>query len=92
MRRLKLEIDELQVESFAVERPGEARGTVRGREYTLNPWECDSEPVDDSINYCSPAPTSLFSCAYTCGNTCSCGCTRTQGGYTCTCPDEPIDP
>jgi hypothetical protein len=89
MRRLKLEMDGLKVESFEVVSGVRGRGTVRGREYTRVPWECDSEPVDDSVNYCSPPPTSLFSCAYTCGNTCSCGCTRTQGGYTCTCPDDP---
>lgn len=92
MRRLKLEMDALQVESFDVAHRAGARGTVRGREYTQVPWECDSEPYEDSINYCAPPPTSMFSCAYTCGNSCSCGCTRTQGGYTCTCPDEPEFP
>lgn len=89
MRRLKLEVDELMVESFDVVAGAQGRGTVRAREYTLYWQQCEPEPVDDSINYCSPVPTSLFSCAYTCGNTCSCGCTRTQGGYSCTCPDDP---
>jgi len=52
-------------------------------------------PPEDSVYVC-PVPTAAatcnqFTCAYTCGNTCSCGCTQTYGGWTCTCPDPEPD-
>ncbi|MBV9109420.1 MAG: hypothetical protein JO306_08450 [Gemmatimonadetes bacterium] len=86
MKKLKLEIEELQVETFGTG-SGEGRGTVRGRGYTDL---CGTEPFDDSINYCGSAATACgqFSCAYTCGNTCSCGCGGTGWGqYTCNGPN-----
>jgi hypothetical protein len=77
MRKLRLQIEELKVETFEAGGGG-GQSTVRGRQASdlLDP--CDPVPVEDSINYCSPPPTAAFSCGYTCGNTCSCGCTYTQ--------------
>jgi hypothetical protein len=81
MKKLRLQVDELRVETFEAGGGGGRRGTVHGRYDTQY---CGTEPVDDSINYCSPPPTSLFSCDYTCGNTCSCGCTNTcYNRWTC---------
>ena len=77
MRKLRLKIEELKVETFEAG-GGRGHGTVQARQASdlLDP--CDPYPVDDSINYCSPPPTAAFSCGYTCGNTCSCGCTHTH--------------
>ena len=79
MRKLKLELDELRVETFEA---GSAagRGTVQARDYT---YPCYEEPYEDSINYCAPPPSAAATCGHTCGITCSCGCNVTQGGYTC---------
>ena len=96
MKRLKLEIEELRVESFDAG-VGDGRGTVRAHGYTEF---CDSEPFEDSINYCGTAVASCagqYTCAYTCGNTCSCGCGATAyGHYTCNGPNggctEPVLP
>jgi hypothetical protein len=83
MEKLRLDLDDLRIESFeAGESAG--RGTVRGRGYSeYRP--CETEPYDDSINYCSPAPTAAATCAYTCGNSCggTCGCGVTQGQWSC---------
>lgn len=100
MRKLRLQIEELKVETFDAG-GGQERGTVRGRLYSdwFNP--CDPEPVDDSINYCGTAPATCgagFTCDYTCGNTCSCGCTGTcPARWTCDpyaseCTEVPVGP
>lgn len=86
MRRLKLEVDDLQVDSFELAGDSRERGTVRARGDSEYP-QC---PIpDDSINYCGPVPTAVPTCGWTCGFTCSCGCTGTQQAYTCTCPIDP---
>lgn len=82
MRKLKLEIDELRVESFDAG-GGDGRGTVAGHNPTADSCEpCEVLP-EDSINYCA---TMGATCAATqCGScyTCSCGCWNTRVGWTC---------
>lgn len=90
MRKIRLELDALRVESFATDGGARGHGTVHGRN-TMWGGACEEPPPEDSIYVC-PVPTAQatcnqFTCDYTCGNTCSCGCTRTYGGWTCTCPD-----
>ena len=74
MRKLRLDLEELEVESFETERSREQRGTVRGYwEYT---YYCDSDEPDctggggascydtvchnQSCHSCNPPPT--FTC------------------------------
>src|SRR5687768_8312180 len=91
MRKIRLELDALQVETFDTGAGTWNRGTVHGRHHTFE-IGCGEQPPEDSINVC-PVPTAAqtcnqFTCDYTCGYTCSCGCTRTYEGWTCTCPHE----
>ncbi|HET6232722.1 MAG TPA: hypothetical protein VFE05_21785 [Longimicrobiaceae bacterium] len=81
MKKLKLTVEALEVESFDTGREG-GHGTVHGLGYTQVPALCEDQ-FEDSINYCTPVPTAGATCGYTCGNTCSCGCTNTQAAWTC---------
>lgn len=84
MKKLRLDLDALRVDTFEA---GDARGrgTVRGRGGLSDYFPCETEPYDDSINYCSPVPTAAATCNYTCGNTCggTCGCGATQNQWSC---------
>ncbi|MDB4951801.1 MAG: hypothetical protein JWM27_4450 [Gemmatimonadetes bacterium] len=92
MKKIKLDIDALEVESFSVEGEGgaAARGTVHGR---LDEAEAEGVNVVDvlaslasplgcvaSVAGCSVAWTCPASCGITCGNTCGPFCTV---GYSC---------
>jgi hypothetical protein len=98
MKKLKLEIDELRVESFDAG-SGDGRGTVAGRNWTADSCDaCAPVPIDDSVNYCGTQPVATCGATYcaTCGATCSCGCWNTRAGWTCDpnaseCFPEPID-
>lgn len=86
MRKIRLDVDALRVESFDTGAGWPARGTVHGRHHT---WEagCGEPPPEDSIFVC-PAPTAALTCANTCGTcdvTCgsTCGCGGTYGAVTC---------
>jgi hypothetical protein len=70
MRKLKLALETLQVESFNTAAAAEARGTVRGAEGTFNA-DCDT-----NNNWCTYQTYELQSC----GGTCNCP------GATDTCP------
>jgi hypothetical protein len=90
MRKLKLSVGELQVESFHAVNLAAERGTVAAHS---EPWECVSPYgscerycTQDSCNTCQGScyGTCGGTCANTCGDTCgnTCGCT----GYTqCNC-------
>jgi len=82
MRKLKLNTDDLRVESFAPAETADGHGTVRAH----GTWDtCIDTPCepDYSIDPCAPPPTYAYSCGYTCGSTCSCGCNYTRVGWTC---------
>jgi len=83
MKKLTLELDALRVDTFDTGEGG-GRGTVRGRDYSEY-WPCETEPYDDSVNYCSPSPTAAATCGSTCGSTCAgtCGCGATQNQWSC---------
>ena len=88
MKKLKLEIDALRVESFDAG-SGAGRGTVEGRNWTADScYPCEPIPPDDSIDYCStvaPYPTCAATQCGSCHNTCAgtCGCAGTRYGWTC---------
>lgn len=90
MGKLKLDLNELQVETFDTSpEENEARGTVQGHYVSGEPEFCTDFTI--CIEIC-PLPTrgTCASCGNTCGGTCghSCGGTcascNTCGG-TCTC-------
>jgi hypothetical protein len=75
MRKLRLEIDELKVETFDAG-GSDTGGTVRAHEDTNYGGPC-LDPFDDSINYCGTGQTYCGTCGgSTCAGTCdySCGC------------------
>jgi hypothetical protein len=75
MKKLKLELDELQVESFQTERGMVQRGTVKGN---APPTSFCTEYIDCTWDF--GCETQLASCEGTC-NTCAGGsCEGTCGG------------
>ncbi|HET7230245.1 MAG TPA: hypothetical protein VFJ16_09595 [Longimicrobium sp.] len=79
MKKLRLDVDSLRVESFTPREPAAETGTVRAHETWQS--DCPCEP-DLSIDPCGPAPTAAATCGYTCGYTCGCY-TPTRVGWTC---------
>jgi len=63
MKKLKLELDELSVESFPTARAEEERGTVAGQNEPPYTQSCDGS----CVNTCN-------SCVNTCYNTCQASC------------------
>jgi hypothetical protein len=83
MRKLKLQIDALAVESFDTETTPPAAGTVEGRAWT---------PGCDSIRICKPDDPSYDPCTGDTGElacTGSCQYSACYNGQTCTCPSSP---
>jgi hypothetical protein len=88
MKKLRLELDRLRVETFELAAPGAASGTVAGHDSATGP-----EEPDTIVSTCDCPPTAGQA---TCGNptcawTCTCpGTSVTCGEYTCnhTCPDS----
>jgi len=84
MRKLKLELEELSVESFETAGEAEERGTVRGNSFPTRFAQCIT-------NACSGADgvTCDETCGYTCYATCgeTCGANSCDGciTYTCDC-------
>jgi hypothetical protein len=78
MKKLKLDVDDLRVESFQTERGGASRGTVVAADYG-NPVSV-VEPESGNI-YCltvqpciptNEATGGCHTCQATCGDSCSC--------------------
>lgn len=79
MKKLKLEIEELVVETFTTDGPPQERGTVEGQQrptlyvscnWTACPLDCGTGFETECCN--SPAET----CDYTCTFSCWDGCTE----------------
>jgi hypothetical protein len=74
MKKLKLEMDELRVESFQTTAAGgAARGTVRGNNITHGEsWDLPCIP-DDGNQTLDPAlcATQVYTCAASCNGTCN---------------------
>ncbi|HEU0301773.1 MAG TPA: hypothetical protein VFR37_20130 [Longimicrobium sp.] len=73
--KLKLNPEQLAVDSFDTTVPGKSRGTVFGEQCTC-PTACT----------CPGCPSCDDTCPVTCPNTCQAGCGT--GSYTDCCPDE----
>ena len=95
MKKMRLDLDSLAVQSFDTSPEGRAeRGTVRGLDSATEPQEPDSIAATCE---CPPPATNYTACGqFTCGQftcqwTCDPGCSNvTCGGSTCwqTCPDS----
>jgi len=80
MKKLRLDLESLAVESFDTVVEAEAdRGTVRGRDSVTEPQEPDSIAAT-----CTCPPPNTASCGGTCDWTCGGGCTVAAScGQTC---------
>lgn len=70
--KLKLNLEDLAVDSFDTTRPAQKQGTVFGEQCTC-PTACT----------CPGCPTCDASCNGTCGGTCEASCNGTCAGGTC---------
>ena len=91
MRKLKLGLEALTVESFSAGRGADARGTVRGRGEGCT--HVDTCLCETAYYYCGTGPETIFSCDYT--ELCETeGCA--SGDWRCEptvrCPTPPITP
>lgn len=80
MRKIRLEIDALQVESFTAAEQAVPRGTVRGLASLY--WEdCSPSETCEGAGYpCGPSEQSCGgTCERTCHNTCPMGCGQSGG-------------
>jgi hypothetical protein len=80
MKKIRLNVDELEVRSFDTEAAPEPRGTVRGREYSLNEFSCHPDQG------CFWGTQEWDNCAATnatCGASCDWACDSYQ-----TCPAD----
>jgi hypothetical protein len=68
MQKVRLELDELQVQSFTTTGPtAQQRGTVHGNDQCT----CQCCPTDPALNTC--AATCPDTCWGSCGGSCDCG-------------------
>ncbi|HWK88839.1 MAG TPA: hypothetical protein VNP72_02560 [Longimicrobium sp.] len=78
MRKLKLDVEALEVESFeATPEPSGLRGTVKGHYYT-EPWTANEPSVCVDAS-CAWTHCNNLSCLANCGS----GGAQTYGQYTC---------
>ena len=68
MRKLKLDLDRLSVESFATDFAPRRGGTVRGAEYDTVDWGMGPEKADDSSVLEPQVPSSSGVTDYTCAS------------------------
>jgi hypothetical protein len=87
MRKLKLHVDQLCVESFQTADADRPLGTVMGNNDSIVDPGCVTYETacPDPTCHANTQCCSGYTCAYTCGSTCGCGGTRLR---TCGCPTE----
>lgn len=83
MKKLRLELDELRVDTFATTpMAGDEKGTVHGHVT----WTCETLPFEDTDTTCPP-PTARATCANSCYGSCYGSCNAScQGSCYITCP------
>jgi hypothetical protein len=90
MKKMRLALDALAVESFATERASAGSGTVHGRGMDASyPIACDppSDSMDPFLDTCQYATCAGSTCWQSCNGTCNCGggsagCGTASAGYT----------
>jgi hypothetical protein len=88
VRKLKLSVEALEVESFHAEQPAPGHGTVAGLSATDDPTDCPATlwatcKVDCSLYYTQCGTCEGVTCGYTCA-TCGWSCADTR----CGCPSN----
>lgn len=81
MKKLKLDLDQLQVESFETAAPRAGRGTVLGHKCSV-PWDtstCPPPPTGDCESL-ECLDTSIQQCGYSYGGTCGASPPQTYDG------------
>jgi hypothetical protein len=73
MRKLRLEIDALAVESFDTHAVAEGAGTVRGMASYPDGCFPPSDSQDPFLDTCGYATCAGNTCWYSCNGTCNCG-------------------
>jgi hypothetical protein len=74
MRKLKLDLDHLTVDSFDINpSDGTRRGTVQGFSHVCGPTRIDLTCLD-TCGTCDPSCATCVSCYNTCDNTCGPSC------------------
>jgi hypothetical protein len=91
MKKLKLDLDQLHVESFDTRAQERTRGTVAGHvplSYDTNCYNCDPS-LDYTCDSCdvSCAGSCVDTCADTCANTCPATCQYSCNGTCASCVD-----
>jgi hypothetical protein len=85
MRKLTLELESLEVESFETADAAGGRGTVAGHQLTTR--TCFTWCPDFTCPECAYPDTDQWTCAGTCNNTCPDTCWETCGCGSGTGPD-----
>jgi hypothetical protein len=79
MKKLRLTLDDLRVDSFHTARNGVEKGTVFGEQCT-----CMTQCGQDTCPGCPTCDATCgFTCEYTCEYTCEATCANTCDDYTC---------
>jgi hypothetical protein len=69
MKKIRLDIEELEVRSFETEAAPEPHGTVRGREYSLGDQSCYQACFQQTHEF-----ETCYETGITCGASCDWGC------------------
>jgi len=67
MRKLKLDLDQLAVDSFDTQTPPKREGTVFGEQCSCGgAWSCPGGPTCEATCACAPNPSAGESCGSDC--------------------------
>ncbi|MDB4947549.1 MAG: hypothetical protein JWM27_198 [Gemmatimonadetes bacterium] len=91
MHKLKLDLDQLSVESFDTNPPeGTQRGTVKGHSHVcVSPFDtCAALSCNYTCGTCDPSCASCASCFNTCYDTCGASCFGTCATCQTNCQQE----
>jgi hypothetical protein len=99
MRKIRLDLDALAVDSFAVSAESAPRGTVQGHGGRQSIDICEPLPHDYTEVDCTAAASCNGTCYASCGGGCggwsgyyTCGGFSCREAYTCDPEPAPIDP
>jgi hypothetical protein len=89
MHKLKLDLDQLSVESFGTDPfEGARRGTVEAHSQLCSLYETCPVSCNDTCGTCDPSCVSCVSCNQTCYNTCGPSCYGTCATCQTNCQQE----
>jgi hypothetical protein len=83
MKKLKLSLEDLRVDSFTTSRPDNEKGTVLGREQETQPVQCRPSYQPSCGVSCAGGTCDGETCPYTCAESCNGSCGEGSCYYTC---------